>query len=201
MKRGVGISNENKVCTVPHSLDYAQLKIPKLIAFDLDGTIWLPEMYQLWGGGAPFQPHTNGKDLLDRAGTAVSLLGVTEHILEEIHSHPSFQDTKLAWVSCTDEPTWADECLRKFKTVNGSILHSITDSFEIYQSNKQTHFRNLQKKYPDIAFEEMLFFDNESGNINSVSRLGVKCVYCPDGVTKDIWEKGLRDYHAFHSRK
>ena len=25
-------------------------KIPKLIGFDLDGTIWSPDMYQLWGG-------------------------------------------------------------------------------------------------------------------------------------------------------
>lgn len=25
-------------------------KIPKLIGFDLDGTIWTPDMYQLWGG-------------------------------------------------------------------------------------------------------------------------------------------------------
>jgi hypothetical protein len=37
----------------------------------------------------------------------------------------------------------------------------------------------------------MLFFDNESGNIRSVSELGVKCVYCPDGVTAEAWQQGL----------
>ena len=29
-------------------------------AFDLDGTIWSPDMYELWGGGSPFSivdPH------------------------------------------------------------------------------------------------------------------------------------------------
>jgi magnesium-dependent phosphatase 1 len=37
----------------------------------------------------------------------------------------------------------------------------------------------------------MLFFDNESGNIRDVASLGVKCVYCPDGMTAKMWEKGL----------
>jgi magnesium-dependent phosphatase 1 len=185
----------------PSSLDYSGMILPKLIAFDLDGTIWLPEMYQLWGGGAPFHAHANGKDLIDSKGTTVRLLGVTEHILAEIHDNEHFNQTKLAWVSCTDEPEWADECLRKFKTSKGHILHGITDSFEIYHSNKQTHFKNLQKKYPQISFEEMLFFDNESGNIRSVSALGVKSIYCPDGVTKDIWENGLKQFHDHHNSK
>lgn len=38
----------------------------------------------------------------------------------------------------------------------------------------------------------MLFFDNEMGNIKSVSKLGVKCVYCPDGMTERIWDEGLK---------
>ena len=27
-------------------------RTPKLVAFDLDGTVWTPDMYMLWGGGA-----------------------------------------------------------------------------------------------------------------------------------------------------
>lgn len=183
-----------------HGLDYSQLTIPKLIAFDLDGTIWLPEMYQLWGGGAPFQHHPNGKDLIDRVGTTVSLLGITEHILNDIHLHEAFHNTKLSWVSCTDEPIWAQECLEKFKTNTGHSLHSITDASEIHYGNKQSHFQNLQKKYPEISYQEMLFFDNESGNIRSVSQLGVHSIYCPDGMTKEIWERGLRQYHEATSK-
>ena len=26
-------------------------KVPRLIAFDLDGTLWSPDMYMLWDGG------------------------------------------------------------------------------------------------------------------------------------------------------
>ena len=28
---------------------------PKAVVFDLDGCVWRPEMYELWGGGAPFK--------------------------------------------------------------------------------------------------------------------------------------------------
>lgn len=40
----------------------------------------------------------------------------------------------------------------------------------------------------------MLFFDNEMGNIRSVSKLGVQCVYCPDGMTQAIWDEGLNKF-------
>ncbi len=200
MKKVGGFSAESRsisTSTTLHGLDYASMRLPKLIAFDLDGTVWTPDMYQLWGGGPPFKHHSNGKDLIDRAGTSVRLLGITAQILADIHSNEHFRNkaTKIAWVSCTDEPEWADECLAKFKTAHGLPLNAVVDSSEIYKSNKQSHFRNLQRKYPDIAFEDMLFFDNESGNINTVSRLGVKSIYCPDGMTKEVWEHGLRQYH------
>ena len=32
----------------------APMSLPKLVAFDLDGTNWSPDMYMIWGGGAPF---------------------------------------------------------------------------------------------------------------------------------------------------
>ena len=31
--------------------------LPKVVVFDLDGCVWDPEMYQLWGGGAPFKAY------------------------------------------------------------------------------------------------------------------------------------------------
>lgn len=49
--------------------------LPKVIVLDLDGTIWGPEMYQLWGGGAPFTLLENG-NVKDRSGTEVKVLKV-----------------------------------------------------------------------------------------------------------------------------
>ena len=42
--------------------------IPGLVAFDLDGTLWFPEMYML-SGGAPFKKGPDGH-VYDRAGEA-----------------------------------------------------------------------------------------------------------------------------------
>ena len=37
----------------------------------------------------------------------------------------------------------------------------------------------------------MVFFDNEMRNITSVKKLGVKCVYTPDGMTRQAWHEAL----------
>ncbi|GMH59216.1 hypothetical protein TrRE_jg5667, partial [Triparma retinervis] len=92
--------------------------LPKVVAFDLDGTIWTPDMYQLWGGGAPFS--VEGPELLkDCTGQKVSLLGISGGILDELKTSEDWGGVKVAWVSCTDEPSWADECMKKFKTPMG----------------------------------------------------------------------------------
>jgi len=176
-------------------IDYSTVKLPKLIAFDLDGTIWSPDMYQLWGGGAPFRLAANKKDLLDRSGASVRLLGISDNILHDLHSNPALQHIKVAWVSCTDEPEWAEECLSKFKTSGGVVIKNVVHSSEIYKANKQLHFQNLHKQYPDIRFEDMLFFDNEYGNIRTVSKLGVKCYHAEDGMTEEAWKEGLALFH------
>jgi len=53
--------------TVTMSAATSAAAVPAVIAFDLDATLWYPEMYQLYGG-APFKKHENGKDLKDRHG-------------------------------------------------------------------------------------------------------------------------------------
>ena len=151
-------------------------KVPKLIAFDLDGTVWSPDMYELWSsGGAPFKK-ISSKKLVDRGGTTVKLIGVIGEILHELHTDDRWDTTKVAWVSCTDEPSWADECLNKFDTTGGTPLIETAHSSQIFKSNKQVHFKKLQVEF-GFDFSEMLFFDNEYRNIETVSKLGVKCMY------------------------
>lgn len=177
--------------------DYGGLEGLKLVAFDLDGTVWTPDMYQLWGGGAPFHHAPNGKDLLDCSGSLVRLIGISSEVLHELKNVSSLQDVKVAWVSCTDEPEWASECLSKFCTSPGSVpLNRIADSVQIYKANKQVHFMNIKKDFPDIEFAQMLFFDNESSNVRTVSKLGVRCIYCPEGITEKAWEEGLNLFRS-----
>ena len=136
--------------------------LPKLVAFDLDGTIWSPDMYQLWGGGAPFTPKSTHPicQLADKSNQSVRLLGDIQQILDELKE----QGVIISWVSCTDEPRWANECLDLFESKNGSKLASFVDvskGKQIFKANKQRHFEKLQKMYPSVSYNEMLFFDNE----------------------------------------
>ena len=153
------------------------LSRPKIIAFDLDGTIWYPEMYQLWGGGAPFTVIDAQKILSDNAGQHIKLLGASGKILHDISTKEEFKDTQVAWVSKTDEPSWADECLQKFETPGGLRLIDTAQHSHIYKGSKAEHFRNMQRE-TGVSFNDMLFFDNESGNIRTVASLGVISVYC-----------------------
>jgi len=177
---------------------------PKLVAFDLDGTVWTPDMYQLWGGGAPFRVSDPQRELLDKSDQPVKLLGAIGEILHALRYEEQWQDTKVAWVSCTDEPTWAEECLRLFRSTPTAAssqkvpmpLVDLAHSSEIYKANKQKHMLNLQKKYPDIAFEEMLFFDNESHNTDSTAKLGVVSIHCPRGMLATVWTSALETFAA-----
>jgi len=166
--------------------------MPRLVVFDLDGTIWDPEMYQLWGGGAPFRQNDDGT-LSDCRGTKVRLLGAVREILLHI---AVTQCTTGAIASRTDEPTWAKECMRKFvldregkHTIDTVLVHQEYT----YKGCKTTHHRNLHKK-TGVPYEEMVFFDNEHCNIEEVAPLGVHCVYCPDGVTQNVWRDGIEGW-------
>ena len=108
-------------------------RLPRLIGLDLDATVWYPEMYHLWGGGgAPFRKQPNG-NLLDRGGTEVYLMGNTRAIIRDLKTQPEWQGTQLAYCSCTDEPSWARECLKKFEAADGLSLADAAEHCEIYK--------------------------------------------------------------------
>ena len=90
--------------------------LPKLVALDLDGTIWNPEMYQL-SDGSPFT-FLSSSAAKTGYGSVVRLIGDTSNILDDIYDNGII----LAWASCTDEPSWAAELLSNFKTTKGVVL-------------------------------------------------------------------------------
>ena len=168
--------------------------LPRLVALDLDGTIWQPEMYQL-SDGPPFT-YLSSSEAKTNYGSVVKLIGDTANIIDFLYENKII----LAWVSCTDEPDWADELLNNFKTAKGVLLSTACGSSQIFKANKQEHFRRLKKQFPDIEYNEMVFFDNEHHNVASVEKLGVHSVYCPRGLTKDIWADALAKYSQNRSR-
>lgn len=63
---------------------------------------------------------------------------------------------------------------------------------EIYPSSKIKHFESLQKR-TGLAYEDMLFFDDEARNRDTES-LGVTMWLVRDGVTWAEVEKGVKEW-------
>ncbi|KDO30221.1 magnesium-dependent phosphatase-1 [Saprolegnia parasitica CBS 223.65] len=180
-------------------------KIPKLIVFDLDFTLWYPEMYEL--AGAPFRRNKAGV-VTARDGEEVHLFDHVHAVLNEIATAPAFASTEVAVASSTTYPHWARDCMglihvrtdeakkpKGKKPPSPRVLHSFIDYQAIYPKNKQVHFKQLHEE-SGVAYEDMLFFDNEHYNIVNVQRLGVVCAYCPDGLTLAVWKEGMERFQT-----
>eukprot|EP00088_Acartia_fossae_P033049 TRINITY_DN33822_c0_g1_i1.p1 TRINITY_DN33822_c0_g1~~TRINITY_DN33822_c0_g1_i1.p1 ORF type:complete len:186 (+),score=34.41 TRINITY_DN33822_c0_g1_i1:46-603(+) len=169
--------------------------LPRCLVFDLDGCVWDPEMYELWGGGgAPFKENKDGT-LSDRAGTRVHLLGDVKKIMNEFVTDEKWKESKICVASSCDEPSWARECISKFDIGDGLKLKDVfdTDNIEIYKGSKDRHLKAIAKQ-TGFKLEEMIFFDNQTNNCHTVAGIGVTVVYTPDGVTRSAFEEGLEKF-------
>ena len=124
--------------------------------------------------GSPFTTQPNG-DLVDSSGRKTYLMGAVREIFQELHTEPQWKGAKVGIASSCDEPSWARECLKKFTVGSGTPLQAIVDDnlIEIYKArSKQEHLTQISKK-SGVPFEQIMFLDNERGNCNAVSKLGV----------------------------
>lgn len=159
-------------------------------------------MYML-NGGAPFRKDHTGA-VYDCAGERVRLMGHTLDIFTELAADSQWSDTAVAYVSRTEYPEWALPCLQCFNVTRGVnynenaaelTLFDMGKYKEIYPGSKITHFKRIHKA-SGIPFEDMLFFDNEKWNCVEVARLGVVCVYTPNGLTSSAWQEGVSRFEA-----
>ncbi|CAH0514661.1 unnamed protein product [Peronospora belbahrii] len=191
--------------------------LPRLVIFDLDFTLWYPEMYELWG--APFKKNPTTGAVTDCKGEQVHFFNAVHTVMKILKTDSQFQGTtKVAVASRTTEPKWAKTCMRLMDVdietngcgpsrydkdgkeddendhkVTQTSLQSIIDYEAIYPCNKRVHFEQL-KKDSGIPFEDMLFFDNEYGNVQDIQKLGVICAYCPKGLTIGSWIQGMEAF-------
>ncbi|PRW21055.1 magnesium-dependent phosphatase-1 isoform A [Chlorella sorokiniana] len=168
------------------------MALPRLVAFDLDATLWEPEMYQLMSGPKKQGVDRHGRPVvITHSGEEVSLIGDAWRILHELATDARWQDVQIAYVSRTDEPQWASECLRMLALDNGLTLHELAHHHEIYPGSKRTHFRRIHER-TGIPYEHMVFWDDMQWNTKDVAGLGVVAIYAPQGLTAAAWEKGLQ---------
>lgn len=72
------------------------------------------------------------------------------------------------------------------------------DNLQIYPGCKTAHFARIHDE-SDIAYEEMLFFDDESRNKN-VESLGVTMKLVRDGVTIDEIDEGVKSWRKRYGK-
>lgn len=201
---------------------------PRVIVFDLDGTLWDPEMYQL-SGGAPFSASPkNPNVMIDRSGTPVELLGVTRSLLSRLAFSPEWQGstspangknggekvrkTYLAISSTCDYPEWAKDLLQKYRIPKGEgsgetvPMKEVFTSSHIYYANKARHHEKILQEIhavdPSVNHaHQMLFFDNQRNNVKDVSGFGVPSCYAPSGMQKGVFEEGLKIWKQYQTSR
>jgi magnesium-dependent phosphatase 1 len=167
--------------------------VPSLIVFDLDNTLWTPELYQL--------RKLQRNNQYPVAYEDVKLFPAAWDIIQQIRNDPDdiYANTKFAVASRTKNGDWAHDLLEQFG------LKDWFDYIEIFPGDKQRHFSNL-KSQSGIDYKDMLFFDDARdgryGNCEPVSALGVLSVHCPNGLYEEnIWTTAIDHYKKWSTHK
>lgn len=152
----------------------------KLVVFDLDFTLW--DAGGVWCDclNPPFRKRSGR--VVDRDGSEVKIYEDAYWALDEVER----MGLELGIASRTTQPDWARELLE---------LLGVRQRFqweEIYPSSKLRHFGKLQVS-TGYAYEEMVFFDDESRNIEEVSRLGVRSIWVRNGFSRQHFEAAFGD--------
>jgi magnesium-dependent phosphatase 1 len=169
--------------------------LPKLVVFDLDHTLWTPELYQL----RHIPTYTSVNLPGPVADDDIWLVDGAFEALHEITSHPLWKDTQLGIASRTGQGQWAHDLLTQFKLLNGqSIMSQIPNgAVQIFRGDKTKHFENLRQN-TGISFDDMLFFDDardgKYGNCEPVAKLGCLSAYCPRGLTTEVFQHAVQHF-------
>ncbi|XP_024545795.1 magnesium-dependent phosphatase 1 [Selaginella moellendorffii] len=142
-------------------------RLPRLVVFDLDYTLW------------PFWCECMSKR--DNPRLYPQVTGILSALQEK--------GVAMAVASRTPTPDIATAFLSKLN------LATLFFPKEIYPSwsHKTEHFQKIHQK-SSTPFKDMLFFDDEQRNIKAVSQMGVTSILVDEGVNLEALRQGLKDY-------
>ncbi|GAX09564.1 hypothetical protein FisN_16Lh259 [Fistulifera solaris] len=181
----------------------------RLAVFDLDYTIWQPEMYQLHGrpklvptpanlsSNLIKETRTKHDEMIlvdsKRTSTLMRVFPGAASALYEIKElRKRGHDIQAAVSSRTDEPEWARMCMDHLVLDDGvtTLAECFGRRVEIGYNDKSLHLQRLHQA-TGVSYHEMCFFDNEHYNIKDVQRKlpAVKCFYTPNGMSEKAWEE------------
>lgn len=157
-------------------------RVPRLVVLDIDYTIW--PLHVDCYVDPPFKSDGNG-GATDRRGTKIRLFSDVKEIMSELDS----VEIKIAAASSTTDPS-ASIALQKTLGV-----YDLFHFRELYPRRKFEHFKRISRD-SGTEYKDMLFFDDEHGNIRDISSLGVTCYYIEDdqGITLPRLKEGLQQF-------
>ncbi|KII84910.1 hypothetical protein PLICRDRAFT_57416 [Plicaturopsis crispa FD-325 SS-3] len=172
-------------------------RLPKLVAFDLDYTLW-----DLWVDThvtPPLRRDGNAHNaVLDRHDVEIKFYNHVPQILHRLRA----ANVLIAAASRTSAPSVARNALDLLLVPPKPGEHDATraieffDQMEIYPGSKLTHFKKLHQK-TGIPYSEMLFFDDERRN-KEVESLGVTFCLVQNALDNRTFEKGLAEWRKRH---
>lgn len=186
--------------------------LPGLVVFDLDYTLW-----PLWVDTHVDPPlRRRGSDInrvYDRGSQPLSFFPHVPSILLALRRH----GVAVAAASRTSAPSVARQALNGLYLVDDSALlptdddaehgakereaevvkaSTLFDYTEIYPGSKLAHFRALHRD-SGVAYEDMIFFDDEYRNAEVGRHLGVHFVEVGhQGTDLGLVEKAVREWRA-----
>ncbi|KAL4779304.1 acid phosphatase-domain-containing protein [Aspergillus varians] len=172
------------------------LPLPKLIAFDLDYTLW-----PFWVDThvtPPLKARDHNSRCTDKWNESFAFYPAVSSIIYSCKS----RSIPVALASRTHAPDLARDMLKQLHIIpsfsdNPSAHNTKTtralDYFEyiqIFPATKTQHFARIHQA-SGIAYEDMLFFDDEARNRNVETELGVTFKLVRDGMTREELDKGV----------
>ena len=93
------------------------------------------------------------------------------------------------------EVAWAEEIVRLMRVDKKRTMSDVIGSAPvvIQGGSKTRHLKHIAAE-SGVPLREMLFFDNERTNIQEVSSLGVTSIYCPRGLTREVYLEGVAEH-------
>ncbi|XP_012287392.1 magnesium-dependent phosphatase 1 [Orussus abietinus] len=155
-------------------------KVPKLIVFDLDYTLW-----PFWVDTHVTPPFQKGKgnEVVDAHGQKIRYYKEVPDVLEDLTK----QKFELGVASRTSEIQGANQLLQLFG------WDKYFKYKEIYPGSKVTHFERFHKN-SGYSYREMLFFDDEHRNIQDLTKVGVMSILVQNGVNHSVVKNGLEKF-------
>ena len=186
------------------------MHLPKVIIFDLDGTLF---NFTVDYAKLPSK-RINNKPVWDPTESEIQEFKKTYKIFEDVQnilddikhrrdqqeslnsrSHPGRESTIK--IGIASKAHFVQKGIKVLEIFN-LLDYFDPDLIFLQCTNKTEHFQKIKNSYDNkydqnISYEDMLFFDDDKGNITTICRLGCSGYLCNDrGMTWDNYLKGLK---------